>query len=412
MDTDSKPQFDRDICIIGAGLAGASLANLLTSVVKQGWSVSLFDQADFTQERASAADLDGRATALSYGSRQILSDAGVWTELQTLACPIHHIEVSDQGRFGQAHLHASEQDSEALGYIVQNHQFGQALIRQVQQGPVECQPGQTISQVQPIDHGVRLQFDNGQSLTTRLLVMADGGRSPLLPQLGIHQQKNTYNAHAIVTQVRTSQAHGHWAYERFSQHGPIAFLPLNENDYAVVWTVSEDQLATVMAYPEEQFLAELQQRIGYRVGRLTELGQRYHYPLALITASEQIRPNIVLLGNAAHSLHPVAGQGFNLTLRDAAQLTAVLQNAQQQQQCPGRLANLQRYYEAQRQDQQITITASDWLPRLFSQSGRWLQRSRDIGLLAMAAAPTARRLFTRHAMGLGMPAAKLLTPES
>lgn len=408
----TSTSFDYHICILGAGLAGAALANLISPLAQRGWSIGLIDRSDFAQStqpaKSPSKDLDGRATALSFGSQQILQQAGLWPALATNACPIEHIEVSDQGRFGQAHLHASEQGSDALGYIVENHSFGQSLQAALQQTKIQCLAGQSVERAEPIAGGYQLTFADGRLITTQLLIVADGGRSPVLQQIGIQQQQTNYGAHAIVTQVRTSQDHGHWAYERFSEHGPIAFLPLNKQDYAVVWTVAEDELATVLELSDQHFLKQLQQRIGYRVGRLSQVGERFQYPLALVQASEQIRPNLALIGNAAHSLHPVAGQGFNLTLRDIAQLSTILNQVQQQGRSPGELLDLQKYQDAQQHDQQVTIAASDWLPRLFSQKGTWLKRSRDVGLMALAAAPTARRLFTRHAMGLGQPAATVI----
>ncbi len=425
----TQAAYDYDICILGAGLAGAALANLISPLADRGWSIGLLDRADFVppeqsdaatavaplvkqSSKSPAKDLDGRATALSFGSQQILQQAGLWQALDDHACSIQHIEVSDQGRFGQAHLHASEQASEALGYIVENHFFGQSLISALANTKIQCLPGQQVQSATAIHGGYQLAFADDRMITTRLLIIADGGRSPMLQQLGIDQQQTHYGAHAIVTQVRTNQSHDHWAYERFSEHGPIAFLPLSKQDYAVVWTVAEDQLDDTLRLSDGDFLKQLQQRIGYRVGRLQQVGERFQYPLALVRASEQIRPNLALIGNAAHSLHPVAGQGFNLTLRDIAQLAAILSEVQQRNGQPGVMQDLQRYQAAQQQDQQVTIAASDWLPRLFSQRGRWLQRSRDIGLMALAAAPTARRLFTRHAMGMGQPAAAVINTVS
>jgi len=255
--------------------------------------------------------------------------------------------------------------------------------------------------------GALLTLSDGRTLQTGLLVMADGGRSPLMSQLGIVQQRQPYGTKALVTQVRCDQPHDHWAYERFSEDGPIAFLPLHTHDYAVVWTLSNDEIDDTLMLDDASLMAALQDRIGHRTGNIIAIGERLTYPLALVKANEQVRRSLVLLGNAAHSLHPVAGQGFNLTLRDAAVLAEHINHAARAGQPVGELSLLQAYEAQQKADQRNTILASDLLPRLFGSKVPGVAILRDAGLLGMAAAPVARRLFARHAMGLGHTAAKL-----
>jgi len=400
-----------DITIIGAGMAGASLVHLLAPARAAGMSVALIDRQPLQWQDDSDArppSFDGRATALSFGTQEILNQLGLWDAIASHACPIEHIQVSDEGRFGQAHLHASEQGTPALGYIIENHQLGQALLRDIVNADdlLQLTP-LSVEQVKMNADGALLQLSDGRKLQTRLLIMADGGRSPLMTQLGIQSKRNDYGTHALVTQVECDQPHNNWAYERFSQDGPIAFLPLHKNQYAVVWTLDADVIDAMLALDEVTLLAKLQQRIGHRVGRLTRIGSRVSYPLALVKASEQVRRSLVLLGNAAHSLQPVAGQGFNLTLRDAASLAEHLNKAAQDGLNPGDLNVLERYLKQQVTDQRNTVTASDWLPRLFAQPNALVACARDGGLLALAAMPTARRLFARHAMGQGQRAARI-----
>ena len=184
-------------------------------------------------------------------------------------------------------------------------------------------------------------------------------------------------------------------------------MPLAERQFAIVWTVANDQLETILGLDDDTFLQQLQQQIGWRLGRMVRVGERQSYPLALVTASEQVRRSVVLLGNAAHSLHPVAGQGFNLALRDTAMLAQHLNQACVQQQHPGELSLLQAYVKQQQRDQRLTVTASDVLPSLFGSEQPWLAALRDGGLMALSAMPVARRLFTRHAMGIGHTAARV-----
>ncbi|WP_301387669.1 2-octaprenyl-6-methoxyphenyl hydroxylase [Thalassolituus sp. UBA2590] len=400
-----------DITILGAGMAGASLVHLLAPARAAGLSIALIDRQPLSwdkDDRDRPPSFDGRATALSWGTRQILEELDIWNSIAPYACSIDHIQVSDEGRFGQAQLHANEQNTEALGYIIENHRLGQGLLAGLNDSDkLHVMAPNCAETVCMTAEGAELKLDDGHTLTTKLLIMADGGRSPLPRQLGIEQSRKDYGAQALVTQVKCDKPHDHWAYERFSSDGPIAFLPLNKDEYAVVWTLSDDEVDDVLALADDALIERLQARIGYRVGKISAMGERLTYPLALVKSSEQVRRSLVLLGNAAHSLHPVAGQGFNLTLRDAAALAEHLNRAAMQGQDVGSLEVLEAYLQQQSADQRNTITASDLLPQIFGSKVPAVAFLRDAGLLTMAAAPVARRLFARHAMGLGHTAAKL-----
>ncbi len=421
MTTETKTEtLTTDITIIGAGMAGASMVHMLKPALEAGLTITLIDrqplksmsEADTGAGTGADTELppsfDGRATALSWGTRQMLEAMGIWSDIAPHVCAIDRIHVSDEGNPGQTQLTATEQDVEALGYIVENRRLGQVLLSGMEglSGLRMLAPC-SAEKVTMTPTGARLELDSGASLETGLLIIADGGRSPLPKQLGIVHERKEYNAHALVTQVRCDQPHGHCAYERFSSDGPIAFLPLGTHDFAVAWTINNDTLGDIMALSDADLIARLQPRIGYRVGRILEVGERQTYPLALVKASEQVRRSLVLLGNTAHSIHPVAGQGFNLAFRDAAALAEHINAAARKQQPVGDLAMLQHYAAQQANDQRNTVVASDVLPSMFCSDLTAVAVIRDLGLAGMAAAPTVRRLFARHAMGLGHTAAKL-----
>jgi len=401
-----------DLVIIGAGMAGLSLAHLLCKSIEQGLKVALIERFELPSltaesQQTQPPSFDGRATALSYGTQQIFNQLGIWPELSEAACAIQNIQVSDQGRFGQTHIKCSDANVDALGYIIRNRALGQGLMSNLPQG-IEFLAPESVESIEISEQkNARLTLANGNDITADLVVMADGGRSDLAKQLGIGQQKQSYNTHALVTSVRIDRSHEHWAYERFTEAGPIALLPLSVDEFAVVWTLSNDVIDEYLAADEETLIARLQQTFGYRAGRIVAIGERASYPLALVKAQEQVRPHLVLLGNSAHSLHPVAGQGFNLALRDAAALAEHINQAFVESKPIGQWSVVQSYYLQQKTDQRNTVLGSDLLPRLFSQKNMALRCSRDMGLIGLAISPTARKLFARQAMGLGQPAAKI-----
>ncbi len=405
-----------DLVIIGAGMAGLSLVHLLSKSIEQGLKVALIERFELPSltaesQQTQPPSFDGRATALSYGTQQVFTQLGIWSELSEAACAIQNIQVSDQGRFGQTHIKHTDANVDALGYIIRNRALGQGLMSNLPQG-IDFLAPESVENIEISEQKhARLTLANGDDITADLVVMADGGRSTLAQQLGIRQQKTSYQTHALVTSVRIDRSHNHWAYERFTEAGPIALLPLATDEFAVVWTLDNDVIDEYLAADEITLIERLQQAFGYRAGCIIAMGERASYPLALVKAQEQVRPHVVLLGNAAHSLHPVAGQGFNLALRDAAALAEQINKACSDNKTAavalGEWPMVQAYYQQQQADQKNTVLGSDILPKLFGQKNLALRLSRDAGLIALALSPTSRKLFARQAMGLGQPAAQI-----
>ncbi|GAA0789940.1 2-octaprenyl-6-methoxyphenyl hydroxylase [Marinobacterium sediminicola] len=409
-----------DLIIIGGGMVGASLAAaLLPTAEALGLRMALVETQPLPEagEPVFTPSYDARSTALAQGVRTLYGRMGIWSALESHLTPIDQIHVSDRGRFGCTRLHASEEGVPALGYVVENHWLGQVLISHLKQ-----HAGQHLTLISPAEvealtptvqgHQARLKTAQGeQLLSAELVVMADGGRSALRERLGIHYREQAYGQHALVANVSLDRPHHNVAYERFTEAGPVALLPGESLNGKVrcglVWTLSDDVLDEVLALDDADFLARLQDTFGYRAGRFTTVGERYHYPLKLTQAEEQVRSGLVLLGNAAHALHPIAGQGYNLALRGVVAL-ADLVIARKRAGLPlGGLEGLSEFVEQRRQDQQRTIMFSDQTLKLFTSGNPLLRLGRGLGLQLLDSCPFSKTLFARAAMGLDQPAARL-----
>ena len=385
------------LAIIGGGLVGASLALALQAGAKaRGWKIVLIEP--FAPGNSYQPSYDARSSALSYGARLIYERMGVWPAIAERAEPIKDIHVSDRGRFSTARLSAREEGVPALGYVVENAWLGQCLWKSLDPEVISWRCPAEVIHMQPMDTGYRLTLNDETSLGCDLAVLADGGRSGLREQLGIHVRKRPYDQSALIANITPSQPHEGMAFERFTDEGPMALLPLPDNRCALVWTRLGMDAKRLADVDERSFLRELQGVFGYRLGTLKQVGARHLYPLTLVESEEQVRPHLAVLGNAAHSLHPIAGQGFNLSLRDAQALADVLLASDKK---PGDLATLLSYQQHQTPDQQLTIGFSDQVTRLFGSDQTLISLGRNLGLLGLDLMPPAKRWFARQAMGLG-----------
>lgn len=389
----------QSLAIIGGGLVGASLALALQDGARaRGWCIHLIEP--FEPGHEYQPSYDARSTALSYGTRLIYQRLGLWEHIAERAEPILRIHVSERGSFGAARLDCTREGVEALGYVVENAWIGHCLWQALDDQVVIRHCPAEVERLEPGATGYRLSFTDGQQLECDLTVLADGGRSGLREQLGIQVSRRPYGQTALIANITPGKPHGGLAFERFTEDGPMALLPLQDDRCALVWTRSQAdaaRLAQAQAH-EAVFLGELQEAFGYRLGALQQVGARHLYPLTLIEAEEQVRSGLVVLGNAAHSLHPIAGQGYNLSLRDVEALSVALLRSDA---ALGDLAVLQEYARRQRFDQRVTVGFSDQVTRLFGDSGRLVAAGRNLGLLGLDLMPAAKRWFARQAMGLG-----------
>jgi 2-octaprenyl-6-methoxyphenol hydroxylase len=382
-----------DVAIAGGGMVGLSLAAALAELPLD---VVVFEPV--APDADQQPSFDSRATALSAGSRRVLEGIGIWRGIAGEATPIRRIHVSEQGAFGTASLTAAEQGIASLGYTIENRLLGRALRERAAATPRLhlCPAG--VREVQTGADAVLLRTDAGESFAARLVVAADGAQSVVRKALGIEASVSDYGQHAIVAHVDTARFHDHTAYERFTPTGPIAVLPIAEGRSAVVWTLAPDAARRVLALADAAFIAELQQAFGLRLGRFTRVGRRQSYPLALTRSERLTAPRAVILGNAAQALHPVAGQGFNLALRDVAMLAELLADSGGGD--PGAAAQLDRYAAWRAPDREAVIRFTDSLVRGFGMPLAPLRRLRGGGLLIFDLLRPVKHEFARRTMGL------------
>jgi len=390
---------DYDVLIIGGGMVGASLACALGGQPIRIGVIEAFPFGSTTQP-----SYDDRSVALAYGSRRIFEGIGLWQALAVHASPIKKIHISDQGHFGVTRLDASTTGYEALGYVIENRNLGEVFSNTVlAQSNIEmiC-PAQLLA-IEINDAVVRAtikQDEITRTVTTRMIVGADGGQSVVRNRAGIEVTSRDYGQNAIIANVTPAVSHQNIAYERFTEHGPLAMLPMTGHRCSLVWTLPQGEIASVLELNDDAFLARLQRCFGFRLGRIEKTGRRYAYPLTLVRARNHVKPRLVLIGNAAHTLHPVAGQGFNLGLRDVAALAQILLEAVNEGNDPGSLDVLNRYQHLRRRDQSFVTAFTDGVVKIFSNSLLPLVIARNIGLVTMDVMPPLKHALLRRTMGL------------
>jgi 2-octaprenyl-6-methoxyphenol hydroxylase len=418
-------EADYDIVIIGGGLVGASLA---CALAPQGLRVAVVEAVPFSAERQPSYDVQGstnaaggrtpgaaddRTLALAYGARRIFEGLGVWGEIERLgAVPIRRIHISDRGHFGFARLSAADLGREALGYVVETRALGAALLAALRREPNVTQycPARMTSLETGTDAVTVAIEHEGRVVTlrARLVIGADGADSAVRAAAGIGAERIDYGQSAIVTTVSAARGHDNVAYERFTGTGPLALLPMSEHRgsgsggarCAVVWSARHEEVAEILGWSDGQFLARLQERFGDRLGRLTRVGRRVAYPLRLTRVTAHVRPRLALIGNAAHTVHPVAGQGFNLGLRDVARLAEVLVDAARAGEDIGALPVLERYARERVRDHRVTQGFTHSLIRVFANDAPPFIAARNLGLLAVDLLPPLKRAFVRVTSGM------------
>lgn len=401
--------MQQQVIIVGGGMVGLSLALMLA---KSNIAVKLLEAVkypNYDDENVAPyhSSFDARNTALSRRSVQIYQKLGLWEALQQHATPILQVHITEQGSFGKARLVAEQEKVESFGQVIENAWLGRVLLTQVRQQPlIELIDGvQVTSLTQDADQVQIEAMRNGEyihSLKSKLVIAADGRDSFCRQAIGVGVDEYDYDQVAIVTTVQTSKPHQQVGFERFSALGPLALLPLpGEYRRSVVWPVKKGTEAEWLGEENDQhFLDALQQTYGDRAGKFEKTGKRFSYPLSQVLADKQAVGRVVLMGNAAHTIHPVAGQGFNLCLRDADVLVRFLMEQLAKSDDIGAPENLLAYEQARLKDQQRVIKFCDSVVRGFSNQNPILKLLRNTGLIAFDVIPGVKPLVANYAMGL------------
>jgi 2-octaprenyl-6-methoxyphenol hydroxylase len=411
---------DQQVLIVGGGHVGLSFALLLAH---HGIASTLLEKNCYptispTDDRTRSHYLDSRNTALSRRTVQIYQEIGLWDELQSHACRIDSVQISEQGSFGRAQLNKAEEKVESFGQVIENAWLGRKLLLAAQQSPlVTLIDNASVNAVTQQADGVTLSFSNDeaaeseQQLQASVLVACDGRDSTVRQLLNIGTTTYDYQQTAIVGVVETDTAHEHVAIERFSPAGPLAVLPLTDpegdgnDDYqqgyrrSVVWVCPTGE-ETEYLEDDTHFLQTLQQAFGQRAGTFVAAGRRGAYPLSRVLADKQVEGRCVIMGNAAHTLHPVAGQGFNLCMRDAHVLAQMMSSQVLKGEDIGNAQLLKRYEKARQTDQKRVIRFCDAVVHGFTHPNPAIKLARNMALLAFDKLPNIKPLVATYAMGL------------
>ena len=393
--TDTPSLFD--IAIIGGGLVGMSLA---TALAECDCRVLLVEQNPATVNQADVLDL--RTTGLTRSSQQAFMQVGIWNDIALKATSIQRLDISEQGNFGGARIDANEFNASPIGYMVPNHHLIEVLSQRVsKQSNLTIMSSASLIELAEEPEGYSLivnQHEQNKKLQTSLLVGADGANSKVRELLNIKAEQKKYHQSAIITNVRPQKAHNEIAYERFTEHGPLAVLPIQENCCALIWTQPEEKVDHYMQMDDQSFLQALQSAFGYRLGKFVEVGKRSAYPLSLSVSDQLVKCDAVLIGNAAQAVHPVAAQGFNLGLRDVQALVQLLKEAGFEKR---KFTLLLEKYEANRKpDREHVIRLTDGLMRLFAPQMWPAKVLRGLGVRMIGKLPILQRSVLRRNLGM------------
>ncbi|PTV95796.1 2-octaprenyl-6-methoxyphenol hydroxylase /2-octaprenyl-3-methyl-6-methoxy-1,4-benzoquinol hydroxylase [Rhodobacter aestuarii] len=400
---------DSDVLIAGGGLNGPALA---LALAQAGLSVTVIDAAPATRRAEDA--FDGRAYALALGSQKLLTALGLWPAVAAKAQPINDVKAFD-GRPGEGvapfflHFDSRELDQKPVGYMLEDRFLYRALMAAVEANPQITLISETsVVAQEELPGGIKATLSDGRSLTGKLLVGADGRRSGVAERAGITREGWGYGQTALVAAIEHEKPHEGIAYQMFMTSGPLAILPLMGNRSSIVWSERDENAAVVQKLDDADFMALVRPRFGDFLGEIRLAGPRFSYPLNLTLAKAYVAPRVALIGDAAHGVHPIAGQGLNLGLRDVAALAEVVIEALRRGEDYGTTFVLDRYQTWRRFDSTAMALGMDAVNQLFSNDNPVLRAGRDLGMGIVQAIGPLRRGFMRQAAGIAGPLPKLM----
>jgi len=424
-----------DVIISGGGLSGALTALSLLSLKKcdgTSLSIAIIEANELTPKKLNEPSrvnnhatnvFDDRVLALSHASVDYLKALKLWPLLQSYAQPITDIHISDREYYGKARITAKEHNVAAVGYVIEMSILGSVLHQSLIQSAAQVQSSinavtkssnssaavtwftpDSIEYIEWLPDSVNITLASEQKLSGALLVGCDGAHSICRKFANIACDVSEYGQSALITNVSTAQHHQGVAYERFTEHGPIAMLPMvdvagEKSRCSLVWTLTPEQASEIKQLSDNEFKIALEEAFGSWLGEINQVGKRHVFPLSLVQAQEQVYHRMALMGNASHTIHPIAGQGFNLGLRDVQMLTQTLQKALSANEDIGAFHRLFEYAQSRKKDHAHIITLTDSLVTLFSNDLSPLVAGRNVGLKVLNYVPAIKNTFVHKAMG-------------
>ena len=387
-----------DVVIAGGAMVGACLAIALDELTEHQLHIAVVEAVATDQHQHPG--YDARSIALSHGSTRLLDSIQLWPELAEVATAIKQIHVSDRGHAGMIELSAHQLAVDALGYVIELADAGSILHHQLVTRPqIDLFCPAKVEHIERTQSEALVRLDTGKRLRAKLVVAADGSPSHCCDLLHIDRSERDFEQVAIIANITTAEPHQGQAFERFTEHGPVALLPMSQGRSSLVWCIEPQQQARIMALTDTEFLAELQPIFGWRLGALTIAGARNCYPLVLRQAKRLVTHRTAIIGNAAQTLHPIAGQGFNLGLRDVMALAEEIAAGVKRGADIGLPTVLGRYRERRLPDRQATIAMTAGLVSLFANNNPALIVGRNVGLMTMSLSNTLQAPLLRCAMG-------------
>ncbi len=385
-----------DVVIAGGAMAGATLALAIEHLSQGALRVAVVEP--FKAQSDQHPGFDSRSIALSYGTVNLLRHLELWSAIEPFSTPIEHIHVSDRSHAGMTDITKHDVGVEALGYVVELADVGrvyQELLTHSTAIDLYCPD--SAKHITRTQENVTIELASGELLNAKLLVAADGAVSQCCQQIGLELSEHDFDQVAVIANIVTQEPHQGRAFERFTENGPVALLPMSDNRMSLVWCLRPDEAQIVMELSESEFLERLQQDFGWRLGAMQKVGLRASYPLLLRHRKQNISHRFAIVGNAAQTLHPIAGQGFNLGIRDVVTLAEELVK---QGEDVGRYQGLIRFSQRREADRNETIWLTSSLVHVFSNDLLAMRIGRNTALAAMDNLSIFKQQLLRHTLGL------------